>query len=118
MKTIKFVAPLIAFLGFLLVSNPAEAQLFYSDGDCFLGFRSTNSLDSINAYLVKVGSATQFDGGGDVTLDLGNISADLASIYGADWYSRNDILWAVAGCWYAGGDHSLYDQSRLCALHP
>jgi hypothetical protein len=81
------------------------------DGDCFLGFRSTNSLDSINAYLVKVGQATQFESGGDVTLDLGNISADLASIYGADWYSRNDILWAVVGCWYVDGgqvENTLY----------
>lgn len=111
MKMIKFVAPLITLLGFLWVSAPAEAQLTYMDGDCFLGFRSTNSLDSINAYLVKVGSATQFDAGGDVTLDLGNISADLASIYGADWYTRNDILWAVAGCWYVDGgqpENTLY----------
>jgi hypothetical protein len=99
MKAIKLLLPLLGLTVFAIFATPAKAQLTYNDGDCFLGFRSTNDFDSTQAYLVNVGSSTQFEGGSDVTLSLGNIAADLESIYGPDWYTRDDIFWAIVGCY-------------------
>ena len=96
----------LVLLFFGLFVSPARAQsvLTYDDGDLFLGFRAT---DRTNDYLVNIGQPTQFVNappGSTFPVDVGNISPDLVTALGSDWYTRIDpgtgvhaVLWAVTG---------------------
>ncbi len=126
MRTIKFLAASISSAALLLSSITIEGDCpsngipaTYVDRDCWIGFRALNDPGSTIDYLVKIGSASQFEAGGSCvggcTLDLGNIAADLACQYGDGWYARNDIFWAVIGVDYGG---SLEPEDTLFSSNP
>ena len=92
------------FCASVIGTASAQSALTYSDGDLFLGFRST---DGTSDYLINIGQPDQFvnaSAGTTISAATGNLSADLATAFGADWYSRvdpntgkNAVLWAIVG---------------------
>jgi len=126
MRITKFLAIIICSTGLLLpfVSGRADCPsdgtpATYNDRDCWIGFRALNDPGSTIDYVVRIGSASQFETGGGCfggcTLDLGNIAADLACQFGDAWYTRNDILWAIIGVDYAG---SIDPENTLFSSNP
>lgn len=100
MKTKNLFVAILALTGVSLAATSANAQ-FYSQGDLLLGFRDTNTTSD---YLIDLGPASAFDGyassnaiGTSETLSVGNISADLASVFGAGWATDANLYWGVAG---------------------
>ena len=86
MKTTKLLGLLIGAAGVLLHSAVVQAaDTVYNDGDIFLGFRATFGTGIAQDLLVNLGPASQFKTGSGFTLDVGNISADLAAVFGSDW---------------------------------
>ncbi len=82
----------------LSLASTAKTALPYSDGDVLLGFRAGGGEGATTCYLVRVGSATQFTGAtGQVSVNLGNIKADLQNTFGADWNTRADLFWGISG---------------------
>lgn len=112
-----------------LSRTKAADPLDYKDGDLFLGFRST---DGTNDYLVNIGQPDQFvkaAPGSTFEVAMGNTNADLAAIFGADWYTRidprtgrNAVLWSVVGGRQiaAAGDpdNTLYSTNPLLKPWP
>jgi hypothetical protein len=94
----------------LLVPASSEAALTHNDGDLLLGFRATGGTGVTTSYLVNLGSIAQFlaaDANDTIlTLDteIGNIGADLTTIYGGSWQNRVDLLWSVTGVQLVGGN--------------
>jgi PEP-CTERM motif len=92
-------------LSVLLISafGIAKAGSFTAaDGDFFLGFQASSGVGSTTNYVVDLGSiglANTF-GGTVKTLDL---SADLSSIYGSGWASRNDLTYGIFGYYANNG---------------
>ncbi|MDB6078858.1 MAG: hypothetical protein JWO82_2605 [Akkermansiaceae bacterium] len=83
----------------LATAAPAGAALVtFSQGDLLMGFHATSGTGAGQTYVVDLGSAASFrDATGNLTLNLGNIGADLTSLYGANWSSRTDLSWGIAG---------------------
>ena len=82
----------------LFASTNANATLAYNDGDLILGFRATGGTGASTDYLVNLGSDSSFlTGSSQLTLNVGNISTDLISIFGAGWKTRSDLFWSVSG---------------------
>ncbi|MDP3850449.1 MAG: thrombospondin type 3 repeat-containing protein [Luteolibacter sp.] len=77
------------------------------NGDIFLGFRASGGQGGDSSYLVNLGPDTAFRNlaqGSSITFTvsggtnpIGDIGADLAATYGADWNTRPDLLWGVFG---------------------
>lgn len=87
MKT-SFQSRLLALAAGLLLTASAQGQTTtWSEGDLILGFRST---DGSNSLLVNVGPASQFTLGNSFTLNIGTLSPDLESVFGANWFTRID----------------------------
>jgi hypothetical protein len=98
-----FGAKCLAIAGSLALAGSAHA-LTVSNGDLFLGFRVTGGTGSSFDYLIDIGQASLYrDATGSFVLNntaginIGNIGADLTSIFGANWYTRNDLYWGVVG---------------------
>jgi hypothetical protein len=80
------------------------SPLTYNDGDLFLGFRAT---DRTNDYLINIGQPSPFltaAPGSTFSVGVGTPSADLAAVFGSDWYTRIDpntgnsaVRWAIVG---------------------
>ena len=88
----------------LLGALPADAALVaYSPGDILMGIRATAGTGSGTTYVVNLGAASGYrdaigvDAFNRRTLDLGNIGTDLAATFGANWASRTDLNWGIAG---------------------
>ena len=92
------VAAFLALAGTaaLLPSN-STAAIIYTDGDLLLGFRATGGQGGSTDYLVNLGSASSIVNSlTPITFSLGNIGADLSTIFGS-WSTRADVLWSVSG---------------------
>lgn len=76
---------------------PAATVANPNSGDIFIGFRTTGP----DAYLINVGSDTVFrnaaPGSTQIIDGLGDIGADLTSIFGANWNTRADLYWGAFG---------------------
>ena len=76
------------------VANP-------SANDIFLGFRASGGTGASTSYLVNLGQYSQFSGatpGSTISLSgIGDIGADLAATFGANWSTRQDLFWGVFG---------------------
>lgn len=83
----------------LAAAAPAGAAVVsFSQGDLLMGFHASGGTGAGQTYVVDIGSAATYrDATGTLTIDLGNIGADLSSVYGANWYTRTDLQWGVAG---------------------
>jgi hypothetical protein len=86
----------LALAGAIFVAPAAHAATTsYSDGDLFLGFRATGGSQD---YLIDIGQVDQFlNNPAPFTLSLGNIGADLTSVFGSNWYTRTDLFYSVIG---------------------
>ncbi len=86
----------LALAGTMFVAPLAHAATTsYSDGDLFLGFRAAGGSQD---YLIDIGQIDQFlNNPAPFTLSLGNIGADLTSVFGSNWYTRTDVFYSVIG---------------------
>lgn len=70
-------------------------------GDLFLGVRAADGDGASVSYLVKLGPDTLFrsaaPGSGFDVSGLGGVGDDLAATYGAGWFDRPDLSWAIFG---------------------
>ncbi|MFZ3374511.1 MAG: dockerin type I domain-containing protein [Chthoniobacterales bacterium] len=130
MKTSRLLGSLVLACLVLTASQAvAQVTVHYNDGDLFLGFRSS---DGTQDYLVDIGQPDQFVNApsGGTILITNPSSTDLATVFGADWYTRidpntgrNAVLWAlVGGRIFAGGvdmvDNTLYSSNPTDGTWP
>lgn len=119
MKIRTKVIALLVLASFGLAGTSAKAATVSyttSSGDLLLGFRATGGQGATQTYLVNLGSASAFRdyAAGTPTTSfvlnttaigtgpfdsniIGNIGADLAAVFGSDWYDRSDLFWSVSG---------------------
>ena len=100
MKPFRITALLLALAGVTLSATPpAQAANTYTNGDLFLGFRASAGVGATQDYLIKIGSASQFNGvSSSVFLgNTGDLNTDLTALFGADWSTREEIFWSVSG---------------------
>lgn len=97
------LAILLALAGAGLATQSAQAQLSYTPGDLFIGFRNTAS-GTANDYLVDIGSATLYTQHMGSTFTVGNFAADLSSSsgFGTTWLSGGKTNWGVIGAELSG----------------
>jgi hypothetical protein len=100
MKPLRIIALLLALAGATLsFTPPAEAALTYTNGDLFLGFRASAGVGATQDYLIRIGSASQFNGVSSslVVGNIGDLKTNLTAVFGADWSTRDEIFWSVSG---------------------
>ena len=88
-----------AILGGCMLMAPAlDAQtVTYADGDLLMGFHATGGAGANQTYVYNLGSAITYrDATSAFTLQQ-SLGADLAAIFGPDWFARKDLYWGVAG---------------------
>ena len=71
----------------------------YVAGDLLMGIRATAGQGLGTTYVVNIGQASDYrdvNVYGSVNI-AGNFTADLANIFGANWYNRTDLVWGIAG---------------------
>jgi hypothetical protein len=93
---------LLGLSSIALIATSAQAQtVSTSIGDLVLGFRVTDGLglgatQNLEVDLGKMSTLTSLAAG--QTLTLGGLSsADLSSIYGANWATRSDLVFGAVG---------------------
>ncbi|MCW1884956.1 PEP-CTERM sorting domain-containing protein [Luteolibacter flavescens] len=79
-----------------LTAPSAMAAWTFPNGNLLLGFQASGGQGSTTNVFFDLGSATAFRDNPNQGL-LGNIGADLAAAYGANWYSRTDLHFGVVG---------------------
>ncbi len=89
----------IGLLGIAVAqAAPAPAP---QPGELFAGFRATDGQGSSTSYLIKLGQDTLFRSAEPGTefevAGLGNVGADLTSLFGAGWSTRVDVQWGIFG---------------------
>jgi hypothetical protein len=97
MQTIKHaLIAALALAGSTAFQSANAAQVpFPMDGDLYMGFHSPQAT---NEYLWNIGQFTQFDGKPvGFQLIVGNISADLNTVFGANWMIDANVQWGSAG---------------------
>lgn len=92
---------LLGLAGYLAI-QPGQAQtpVTYHTGDLLIGFHATgaggNTTGVTQCYVINAGSArTLADATGAITLP-NTVKADLDTIYGTNWKTRNDLYWGAA----------------------
>lgn len=82
----------------LLSSIGSATTAAYASGDILMGFRAAAEPGANTSYVVNLGPvATLRDATGTITLDVGNIKADLDLNFGPEWRTRTDLFWGVGG---------------------
>lgn len=106
MKKHLLLKAFLAFASLVLAVGAAKANPTYTTGDLLLSVRATGGTGSGTDYVIDLGQASLFENGASYTLNSGNtgtvnnigdIGADLTSIYGADWATRTDLNWSIMG---------------------
>jgi hypothetical protein len=97
MKIPKLIgAALLALASLAFAPRGATAATTtYTDGDLFLGFRATGETQN---YLVNIGQPGSLASG-----SIPNVGGQLAATFGANWYNRTDLFFAVIGANSLGG---------------
>jgi hypothetical protein len=93
----------------LLAQSGQAATLTYSNGDLLLGFYDSSVS---NDYVIDIGAASTFIGATG-TISLGNIGADLTSVFGSGWATNSALTWAVAGTTGATGAGSIASKTNF-----
>jgi len=96
---------ILAISSACIVGAASSEAASVATGDLIVGFRALSGQGAGTSYVVSIGQASLYrDADSTVTVsstggtyDRGDIGADLATIYGADWYTRTDLVWAVVG---------------------
>ncbi|BCU79485.1 hypothetical protein [Luteolibacter sp. LG18] len=97
--------------GSVVVAAPAS-------GDIFVAFRATDGQGSSTSYIVNVGQYSQFRDatpGSTITLNVGNVGADLVATYGEDWNTRGDVSWGIFGV-SPGASPTLYASKEQATV--
>lgn len=99
MKTPMLKSLLLLATACVVGAAPANAALVtFAKGDLLIGFRATSGTGAGSVYVVNAGAAADYrDLNTYGTVNVGNIGADLASIYGSDWNTRTDLFWGAIG---------------------
>ena len=88
----------VLFLTALSIA-PASRAIEAAVGDLILGFKATGGQGLATNLEVNLGPASAFynaaAGSTDVLTRLA--VADLVEVYGANWASRDDLFWGIAG---------------------
>lgn len=79
-----------------LFPGQASAAVNFVAGDLLVGFQATGGTGAGNTYVYNVGPASTYRDNPSVGF-VANVNADLASTFGANWFSRTDLYWAVGG---------------------
>ena len=80
-----------------VVSLRAQVATFGDNGDLILGFRATGGSGANKSLLIDLGSYSSIAATGGFTLDFSSAGSVLASTFGANWTSRNDLYWGTIG---------------------
>lgn len=90
--------PLLALAFMCLGSALPASAVTVAQGDLLVGFRATGGQGASTTYVVNIGQASTYrDATGTILVTNGAIGADLSRIYGANWSTRTDLTWGVAG---------------------
>lgn len=83
--------------GITALAASANAATFVA-GDLLLGFRATGGQGSTSTYVVNLGSSygTYRDATSNIASVI-DIGSALTTIYGANWNTRSDLFWGIAG---------------------
>lgn len=97
MKKIKFAA-LLALVGAGVAAQSAHADLSYTPGDLFIGFRNTGA-GITQDYLVNIGQSSLYtkNDGSSFVLSIGGTAADLSTAFGSTWLTGGKTNWGVIG---------------------
>lgn len=87
---------LLALAGISTIAPAAHAATA-TNGDLILGVRASGGTGSSKNYVINLGPSSQFTGSVATTLNLGDVGADLTTTFGADWNTRSNVFWGVAG---------------------
>lgn len=94
------MSPKIKKWSFLLAClggfQTVQAQVVYTPGDILVGFQAASGVGNSNNYVYNLGQGHSFRSA-TITLTVGNIGADLQEIYGANWFTRPELQWTIAG---------------------
>ena len=80
----------------LVIPSAIQAQVTYTLGDILVGFQATGGTGAGNNYVYNLGQGPSFRSA-VATVNAGTIGADLAAVYGTNWFTRTDLLWTIAG---------------------
>jgi len=102
MKKINLAA-LLAIVGAGVAAQSAHADLSYTPGDLFIGFRNT-AAGITQDYLVDIGQASLYtkNDGSSFTLSIGDTNSDLSAIFGSTWQTGGKTNWGVIGAEESG----------------
>ncbi len=86
-------------VGSLLIPTVgAQAEAFnFSNGDLILAFQATSGTGSTQNLFFNLGSTTDIRDSGGYIGSLGNLNTDLTTVFGADWFTRDDIWFGAFG---------------------
>ena len=94
----KHILTTLVVAGISMAALPAKAATFVA-GDLLVGFRATSgsaSTATTNTFVFNLGAATTIRDANTASLALGNIGAELTSVFGADWASNSTLTWSAA----------------------
>lgn len=77
-----------------LMTSAASAAFTFNNGDLILGFHATGSTGAQTNVYFNLGNPTSYRDGAS-NPDLGNIGGTLTSVYGANWYDRDDLFFGA-----------------------
>lgn len=81
----------------LFVSPTAQAAPFgFNDGDLILGVQAYGGTGSSQNVFFNLGSGVGIRDNGNQG-EVGNIGNTLSAVFGANWYSREDLYFGIAG---------------------
>lgn len=92
----KILQTSIAALVIAVTVPAANAAVSFTPGDILVGFRATGGTGAGSNYVFNLGPGVTYRDNSNVGFVF-NIGVDLASLYGADWFGRTDLVWSIAG---------------------
>ncbi len=93
----KKLLAMLAMVGISAAATPVNAATFAA-GDLLLGFHASGGTGASSTYVVNLGQADTIyrDATGNISSII-DIGSALTAIYGADWSTRSDLSWGIAG---------------------
>lgn len=126
MKSYKLLTmSMLALAGASIVAPLRAATTSYAAGDLLLSFRDTGGY--VNAagtattetYVVDLGNVSTVTSAGTHVLNsavvgnaIGNIAADLANVFGAQWYNDPNLFWNISAVTGTVSNKTLYTTAQ------
>ena len=83
-------------MGTVMAASSAMGAFTFTNGDLILGFQATGGVGATQNVFFNLGAGTAYRDNPTIGT-IGNISTTLASVFGANWYSRSDVYFGVIG---------------------